>query len=153
MHGYDYRDYADIYSSKLEDVCLKTRKANIVCEYEDEDGSIIQIKETVPVKMEVCPSCEGFGRYVNPNIDRDGLTQEDFDEDPDFKDSYLNGVYDITCKHCNGSKVIPVIDVNQIHGELKAKVEKYLDYIREQEEDEYYYRRECEAERRFCGGW
>jgi hypothetical protein len=153
MHAYDYRDYADIFSSKLENVCLKTRKASIVYEYEDEDGCLVKINETVPVKMEVCPSCGGFGKYVNPNIDRNGLTQEDFDDDPDFRENYFDGLYDITCTQCKGEKLIPTIDVNNINGALKEKVEKYLDFIRQQEEDEYYYRRECEAERRYCGGW
>lgn len=62
----------------------------------------------VHIRFEVCPACEGTGKYVNPSIDAHGLTREDFDEDPDFEESYWRGDYDITCNLCRGSNVIPV---------------------------------------------
>jgi hypothetical protein len=54
----------------------------------------------------LCPVCEGEGKTVNPNIDDNGLTREDFDEDPDFAQDYINGVYDITCNACGGMRVV-----------------------------------------------
>jgi hypothetical protein len=54
----------------------------------------------------VCPVCNGEGTTVNPNIDYNGLTHEDFDEDPDFKEDYMSGVYDITCAGCSGKRVV-----------------------------------------------
>jgi hypothetical protein len=54
----------------------------------------------------VCPVCEGEGTTVNPNIDCNGLSAEDFRDDPDFAEDYMSGVYDITCKACNGLRVI-----------------------------------------------
>ena len=39
---------------------------------------------TVPAKFEVCPTCRGRGKHVNPNIDDRGISAEDFEEDPDF---------------------------------------------------------------------
>ena len=54
----------------------------------------------------LCPVCEGEGKTVNPNIDDNGLTREDFDEDPDFAHDYINGVYDIACNACGGKRVV-----------------------------------------------
>jgi cytochrome c5 len=55
---------------------------------------------------QVCPVCEGEGKTVNPNIDANGLTAEDFAEDPDFAEDYRSGVYDITCNACHGQRVV-----------------------------------------------
>jgi len=57
-------------------------------------------------KYHVCPVCRGEGKTVNPNIDADGLTAEDFREDPDLAEMYMSGVYDITCMACNGMRVV-----------------------------------------------
>ncbi len=62
----------------------------------------------VPCRFEVCGSCDGRGRYVNPSIDAHGLTADDFAEDPDFAEDYFRGVYDVTCDECRGQRVVPV---------------------------------------------
>ena len=73
---------------------------------EDEDGN--PIFEAIPVVMIICPTCEGRGEYVNPNIDRQGLSREDFDEqDDEFRVDYFSGNYNVRCDHCHGSNVIP----------------------------------------------
>lgn len=58
------------------------------------------------VKWILCPVCEGDGKTVNPDIDSNGLTAEDFREDPDFAENYWSGMYDITCRGCNGHRVV-----------------------------------------------
>jgi hypothetical protein len=58
-------------------------------------------------QWEVCPVCSGEGRTVNPNIDAQGLTAEDFRDDPDFLQDYMSGTYDITCRCCDGLRVVP----------------------------------------------
>jgi len=68
-------------------------------------GTVIPL--WVPIRFEACGSCEGKGSYVNPNIDRDGLTFEDF-EDRDFADDYMRGTYDVLCGECEGERVAPV---------------------------------------------
>jgi hypothetical protein len=73
---------------------------------ENEDGE--PIYQPIEVDMEVCTTCDGRGAYVNPNIDRHGLSREDFEEDPDFEDGYRNHAYDVQCDHCQGANVIPV---------------------------------------------
>ena len=72
---------------------------------EDEDGEPIQVQ--IPIEMQVCPTCDGRGCYVNPSIDSHGLSQEDFDSEPGFYENYRSGVYDIRCEHCQGENVIP----------------------------------------------
>jgi hypothetical protein len=54
-------------------------------------------------KWQICFVCRGDGTHVNPSIDGNGLTREDFDEDPDFADAYMSGVYDIRCDACDGT--------------------------------------------------
>ena len=102
---------------------------------EDEDGE--PIFYPIPVKMVVCPTCDGRGEYVNPNIDRDGLSREDFDADPDFAEGYAEGHYNVRCDHCLGSNVIPW-PTEEEHIKM---VEEHIGMIREWEA-------EAEAERR-----
>lgn len=58
------------------------------------------------LEREVCPTCNGEGSHVNPSIDSQGLSADDFAEDPDFAEDYIRGTYDIPCKECNGLRVI-----------------------------------------------
>ena len=73
---------------------------------ENEDGE--PIYQPIEVDMAVCTTCDGRGAYVNPNIDRHGLSREDFEEDQDFSEGYRNHDYDVRCEHCQGANVIPV---------------------------------------------
>ena len=95
----------------------------------------------LPWQYEVCPVCRGKGTHVNPSIDCDGLTREDFDEDPDFRDDYLRGVYDVPCNHCGGKRVVPDVDWDALSEEI-------AEMYREQLADEAMYRREQMAELR-----
>lgn len=95
----------------------------------DEDGE----REVVfPATFEVCWRCRGEGKHVNPAIDGHGLSQEDFDQDPDFREDYFSGVYDQTCEECKGLRVLAEIDEDNLNAEQKA------DYalLQEQWEDE-----------------
>lgn len=53
----------------------------------------------------ICNRCSGNGHIVNPSIDGNGLTREDFEQDPDFEEAYFSGMYDIPCPDCVGGKV------------------------------------------------
>jgi hypothetical protein len=70
----------------------------------------------------VCPICGGRGSHVNPSIDANGLTGEDFADDPDFAESYMRGDYDQPCNGCNGKRVVPY----PVHREDQKKVENYF---------------------------
>jgi hypothetical protein len=74
------------------------------------EAVVLVNEESVKVSCSfgVCPTCEGKGSHVNPSIDCNGLSQEDFNEDPDFLEDYLSGQYDVPCYECKGKRVIPV---------------------------------------------
>lgn len=74
----------------------------------------------VEFKYDVCPLCQGQGTHTDPSIDCCGLTSEDFDEDPDFRENYASGVYDVTCNRCGGKRVVPVV-------KLPEDVQKVVD--------------------------
>jgi hypothetical protein len=61
--------------------------------------------EEHPAEFTVCWVCEGHGKYVNPSIDSDGISPEQFAEDPEFARSYFAGAYDIQCRSCGGRRV------------------------------------------------
>jgi hypothetical protein len=90
------------------------------------------------VHFEVCPTCEGRGKYVNPNVDREGLTADDFSEDPDFAENYHSGLYDVGCVHCQGQRVVPVAD----DAAIRERIENHVN-------EQLAYRCECAAERGF----
>lgn len=60
--------------------------------------------------FKVCTRCRGTGTHVNPAIDGNGITASEMDrhdhDDEDFRDNYMNGVYDVTCHLCGGKRVI-----------------------------------------------
>lgn len=78
----------------------------------------------VPAKREVCPTCDGTGSHVNRSIDGNGLTAEDFEQDPDFRDSYMAGHYDVRCEQCKGANVVTVVDRNACDAHELAAVEQ-----------------------------
>ena len=81
---------------------------------EDDDG----IERELPTRFEACDVCDGKGTHVNPNIDRQGLTGDDFHNDPDFFDNYRRGDYDISCNRCGGRRVIAVVDEDHTEAHL-----------------------------------
>lgn len=95
----------------------------------------------VPVVFEVCGTCDGKGSHVNPSIDSNGLSREDFDEDPDFAEAYFEGRYDVQCNECDGRRVVPVVD------EARASMEQ-VKYVHDKIEADAQYEAECAAERR-----
>jgi hypothetical protein len=109
----------------------------------DEQRMIAQAYDTeVPFKWEVCPTCNGRGRHVNPAIDCNGITAEDFDQEPGFREEYMAGMYDVRCYNCDGKRVVPVMDRDKMDD---AELERIDGEIAEDDD----FRRMQEAERRF----
>jgi len=98
-------------------------------EYQEDDSTITH---KLLCKWEVCDLCRGNGKHVNQSIDCNGLTAEDFYEDPDFFDDYCNGVYDVICNECKGRRVVPVLDENNNDADL---VKRYHEYQQDQYND------------------
>lgn len=96
----------------------------------------------VTARFEVCDLCHGHGTVTNPSIDCNGLTQEDFDNDPDFREDYLSGVCNIPCPECDGLRVVPTYIGTT---DLACAV---MLWLRKLEFSDAEYEAECRAERR-----
>lgn len=98
----------------------------------------------LPAKYIVCPNCDGCGtdRGASVECDGGGFTSSEWaDQDDDFKQDYLAGVYDKTYGYCDGKRVVLIPNRDQIEPAL-------LDEIDEAEQDERDYRAMVAAERR-----
>ena len=111
--------------------------------HETEEGEEVEEKLVVPCEMEVCGTCGGTGSYVNPSIDASGLTAEDFADDPDFREDYFSGRYDMTCKSCGGNNVVPVAKPSALSPEKLKLWNIYQEILA----DDASYERECRMER------
>ena len=100
---------------------------------EHDDGTSEEIE--LPTHWEVCPVCDGEGKHVNPSIDAGGINPAD--EDPEFLEDYMSGVYDVVCNHCGGRTTVREVDVDAMSPELRQAYE-----------DDLRFEAEYEAERR-----
>lgn len=116
----DYRDVAGHYRAVLQDLNVRAMTATFTVE--DEDG--LEVEHTVHLKFAVCDTCDGRGSYVNPSIDSQGLTAEDFADDPDFAEDYRRGSYDQSCAQCGGARVVPVVDEDTTPAEIVARYQQ-----------------------------
>lgn len=82
----------------------------------------------LPAKFSLCPRCRGVGSHVNPAIDGNGISPDEFREDPDFEESYFRGDYDVACYRCAGEKVIKIVDRERASA---ADLKIYDDRVRE----------------------
>ena len=71
----------------------------------------------------ICDLCHGEGTHVNPAIDGHGLSREDFDDDPDFAESYMRGDYDVPCAQCGGSGKVRESELAAIHERQRERAE------------------------------
>jgi len=99
----------------------------------DDDGD--ERDFSLPAKFVVCSRCQGAGVHVNPAIDGNGLTREDFDEDPDFAEEYFRGSYDISCETCQGARVEAQPDVSRCSFDEKRALVRYRRQDRERRRD------------------
>jgi hypothetical protein len=56
-------------------------------------------------KWEICDRCDGNGVHDHPAFSN-GLGYDDFygpDADPDFREQYMRGDYDVRCEECNAA--------------------------------------------------
>lgn len=111
---------------------------------ENDDGE--EVSYTLPVKWEVCHTCEGRGKHVNPSIDAGGISEdddfwgEDYDEETG-ESRYMRGDYDVTCHTCGGRTTVFAVDRARADASTLALYDKM-------QEDEAYYEAERRAERR-----
>lgn len=96
-----------------------------------EDGT----EKELPTKWGVCGVCGGEGKHVNPSIDSGGISAEQFHDDPEFAESYMSGVYDVTCNSCNGRTTVPVVDWDALTKDELEQWEAQVKADREYEEE------------------
>jgi DnaJ-class molecular chaperone len=109
---------------------------------------------TLPSKNIICDRCEGHGSYVNPNIDGNGITGDEWAQWSDEEqETYLSGGYDVTCEDCNGNGTLQVPDVEACNANQLDILKRYNDKLA----DEAKYDAECASEirmlRRMGGDW
>ena len=92
-----------------------------------------------------CHICQGRGSFVNPAIDSNGLSEEDF-YDEDFMESYRSGVYNMTCPLCNGEGQFTYYDkdnqktliAREFVSQYNDKIDCHYQDIRERARESYY---------------
>lgn len=124
----------------------KTNTVRVTMSDPDGDEMVVDF----PAKFEVCGTCEGRGKHVNPNIDRNGISSEDFAEDPDFEESYFAGHYDQTCNECGGLRVVHAIDTAALSASQQVELALWEE---EQEERAGYDREDAYTRRMENGGY
>lgn len=85
-----------------------------------QDGESISL----PCHFEVCDRCNSTGVHDNPAFSN-GIAQDQFDEDPDFREAYFRGDYDTKCMTCNGNRVISVPDEERCTPEQREALETH----------------------------
>lgn len=103
-------------------------KLVVAWKHEDEDGN--EIKDELPGRREVCGTCNGEGRHVDPAIDGHGISAEEWanDWDEDEREAYRNGAYDVTCEECGGEKIVTILDEDRAEIECPELLKAYLEY-------------------------
>jgi len=96
---------------------------------------------SIPAKYEVCDNCQGTGTQVNPNVDGNGLTPDDFAEDPEFAEDYMDGKYDVQCLKCNGLRVVLVPNEKDANTTLLKLYHENLKGEQEEAASERYWNR------------
>lgn len=113
--------------------------------FETLDDETREIEVELPAKFEVCSRCDGEGKHTNPAIDGNGISQEEFDQDPDFEEAYREGRYDVACERCGGKRVELVVDAAECKRQgLEKELKAYYQHRREMREVSAIY----ESERR-----
>lgn len=82
---------------------------------------------TFPTHKAVCPVCNGTGSHVNPAIDSNGITREQFDEDPDFMEDYMSGYYDVTCYTCRGANVVDEVEWDKVDPDIAKEWDEWCE--------------------------
>ena len=94
----------------------------------------------VPATREVCGRCNGTGVHDHPAF-ANGFGADEMGEDPDFREDYMRGVYDVKCSRCCGNRVVDEPDWERMTERQRTLADEYY-------REENAYRSEAEAERR-----
>jgi hypothetical protein len=105
---------------------------------------------SLPVKLSICENCGGHGHHMNESMRSHAYTQEEMaEEGPEFLDEMQSGMYDVSCKACNGTGRVYSIDEARVPANKKWLVQALKNDANMLDE-------EMDAEdayRRMEGGW
>ncbi len=101
-----------------------TIEVEVICKYKKREA---YVTVALPAKRIVCDRCNGTGVH-DPSAFSNGFTGEEMDQDPDFKEAYFSGRYDVTCEECNGNRVVDVVDDEQLRPRMARR---YWDRVEE----------------------
>lgn len=106
----------------------------------DDDG---EPTRELPWRWEICDCCDGHGKTSRAvECDGGGFTASEWaEQDCDFREDYLAGVYDRPCPECRGAGKVKAVDEDRLTDEERAEYEAQADADRA-------YRAEIAAERR-----
>lgn len=118
--------------------------------YEDEDGNEVELD--LPAHNVVCSRCDGDGTHVNPAIDGNGISAEEWyaEWDEDEREAYMAGRYDVQCEECHGQRVVLEVDEDLLTDEQKVAYAAYCEHERFRADEEYYDAMTARAERGYC---
>lgn len=110
----------------------------------DDNGDEMECE--LPAKWDICGRCEGNGKHVNPSIDENGISADEWNNEwhDDEKEAYFAGRYDVQCNECKGAGKLLVVDEESAERRDPALLKAYFVMLREEAE----YRRMCDMERR-----
>lgn len=155
--NYPNREVNDINYQKIKCFeCNATGKDSVYHEFDEprldpeaEDRPYKPFRHVaLPCKMVDCSTCRGTGRHVNPSIDAGGISEDDFRDDPDFRDEYFSGTFDVTCYECKGSKTTPMVDIKALCTEDAIVYDTWMTWQDDIAWCEYDHEAERRAERR-----
>ena len=78
-----------------------------------------EIKTKFPAHWAICPDCEGCATDRGRSVECDGggfTASEWAEQDDNFREDYLSGVYDRPCLFCKGLGRIQIIDEEAVTG-------------------------------------
>ena len=87
-----------------------------------------------------CHRCDGKGVHDNPAFEN-GISPDEFSDDPDFRDGYFAGHFDVTCSECHGRRVVKEIDRTAITPDERAAIALYDASERDAAEERAHERR------------
>lgn len=106
------------------------------------DGTVYNVRG----KYVVCDRCRGMGVHDHPAF-ANGIGEEDFAEDPEFRENYFSGRYDVACEECKGIRVIGVPDEDYMTPAERKAWETWQnedeERCRQAAQDAAIYRAEC----------
>lgn len=99
-----------------------------------------QFEILLPATRIVCPYCNGSGTELGHGLKGVCISSESLD-DPDFRESYFGGDFDVACSSCKGTNVVLELDWDSLSDKMKVRVNLQM----EQESRDFA---ESEGERR-----